>query len=141
LPLALAQLPQQKSVEIIRRVIGVIAAIDCVQNVLEDSFGQVGKGVGIFKFLNSDPSRSGFRLNEAKPDCLFLLIVSAGKQFPLGRCNCHGEILTDLSSHEGRECVDGCCPGGGKRVVPRRWKKLVHNGEIGLNKARLKNKF
>jgi hypothetical protein len=121
LTFALAKLPQQNSFEIIRRVIGFLAGIDCIQNVPEDLFGQVGMGVGIFKLLRSDPNHGGFCLDVAEPDRWFLLIVRI--QFHLGRCDCRGEFMTDLWSHGGRELVDGCCPGGGRRVVPRRWEK------------------
>ncbi len=94
------QIPKQNSFEIIKRVIEVFEGIDYVQNVPEDFFGPVGKGVGIFKFLSFDPIRGELCLNEAEPDCWFLLI--AGTQFHLGRCDCRGEILTDLLSHGGR---------------------------------------
>jgi hypothetical protein len=43
---ALAKLPQQYSFEIIQRVVGFVAGINCIQNVPEDLFVQAGKGVG-----------------------------------------------------------------------------------------------
>jgi hypothetical protein len=62
---ALAKLPQQNSFEIIKRVIGVVAGINCVQNFLKNLFGQVGKGFGVFQFLSLDPSCGVLRLDEA----------------------------------------------------------------------------
>jgi hypothetical protein len=62
--------------------------------------GQVGKGIGIFEFLDSDPSCGELSLNEAEPDRCFLFIVRT--QFHLGRHGCCGEIPTDLLSHGGR---------------------------------------
>jgi hypothetical protein len=47
LPFALAKLPQRNSFEIIKSEIGFILGINCIQNVLEDLFEQVGNGVGI----------------------------------------------------------------------------------------------
>ncbi len=56
LPLTLAKLPQQNSLEITRTVIRLVAGIDCIQTVPEDLFGQVGEGIAINNLLRSIPA-------------------------------------------------------------------------------------
>jgi hypothetical protein len=51
LPFAFAEMSQQNRFDIVKRLIGVVASIDCVKNVLKDVFGQVGRGVSILKLL------------------------------------------------------------------------------------------
>ncbi len=94
LPLALAELPQQNSFELIKQLIRVIARINCVQNVPKDWFWQVGKGICVFEFLQCDTCRSKLRLDEAEQDRWFLLI--AWTQF-----GCLHGMLTNLYRHAG----------------------------------------
>ncbi len=120
------------------REIGLVAGIEGIQNISQDLFGQVGKGLAMFNLLRSDPSRDELCLIEAEPEFWCFLIT--GAHFPLGRCDCRGKFLTDLAIHQSRELVDGCCPGGSKGVVPWRWEELVRHYEIVLNRTRQKKK-
>jgi hypothetical protein len=82
--------------EIIKGVMGLVAGIDCIQNVPEHLFGQVGKGFGIFKLLSSESSHCKLCLEEVEPDCWLLLVV--GTKFHMGRYDCRCEFLSDLLS-------------------------------------------
>jgi hypothetical protein len=86
--------------EIIKGVIGLVAGIDFIQNVLEHLFGQVGKGFGIFKLLSSESSHCELCLKEVERDCWLLLV--AGTKFQMGSYDCRYEFLTDLLSPRGR---------------------------------------
>ncbi len=51
LPLALAELPQQNSFELIKQLIRVIARINLVQNVPKDWYWQVGKRICVLELF------------------------------------------------------------------------------------------
>jgi hypothetical protein len=78
---ALAKLPKQYIFQMIERLIGIFADINCVKNVPKDLLGQTGEGIGIVEFLGSDALRGELSLDEAELDVQFLLIV--GTKFHL----------------------------------------------------------
>jgi hypothetical protein len=103
--LALAKLPEQYSLEIIKRVIGLVAGIEGIQNISQNLFGQVGKGLPMFNFLRSDPSLGDLCLNKAEPEFWYFLIIGAQfhfSQFPTS-CRC---------------CVKVVVPGVGMTSMP-----------------------
>ncbi len=85
--------------EFIKGVIGLVAGTDCIQNVPEHLFGQVGKGFGIFKLMSSESSHYELCLEEVEPDCWLLLVV--GTKFHMGRYDCRCEFLSVLLSPRG----------------------------------------
>ncbi len=47
LPFALSKLSKQNIFQMIKRLIRIVADINCVKNVLKDLLGQAGKGISI----------------------------------------------------------------------------------------------
>jgi hypothetical protein len=64
LPSALAKLTQQSGFEMVKRLLGVVASLDSVMNLLR----QIGKFVCIFELLGPDAHCGELRLNEVEPD-------------------------------------------------------------------------
>jgi hypothetical protein len=96
LPFALAKLTQQDHFDVLKAV-EVVVSINCVEDILQDQLGQLGKRVCIFEFLGPHACHGKLHLDEA--DCWFHLII--GAQFDLGRGRYgeptnlvrHGEVL------------------------------------------------
>jgi hypothetical protein len=70
-----------------------------------------------------------------QPDYWFLIWLGHKS---LGKVRVLRRVPDDLLSHKDRELVDGCCPGGVKWGVLKRWEELIHHFEIRFNEARLK---
>jgi hypothetical protein len=68
LPFTLSELQEQQLFQMIKRLIRIVADINCVQNVPKDLLGQAGQCIGVFEFWGFDTRGCELGLGEAEPN-------------------------------------------------------------------------
>jgi hypothetical protein len=69
LPFTLSKLQEQQLFQMIKRLIRIVADINCVQNVPKDLLGQAGQCIGIFEFWGFDTRGANWALVRQNQMC------------------------------------------------------------------------